>query len=247
MRTSNPIFNEKTFNRAHYLTGVDPSTLMTVQGTANKALALLALAMVTFGITWAIVVQRGAEAVFPWLIGAMIGALVLAIVTALKMELAPVLSPAYALAKGIVLGGLSALAETRYPGIVFQAVALTLGIFLTMLVVYRTGLIKPTRQFMIGVVAATGGVFLIYMVSLVGMFLGFQIPFIHEGGPIGIGFSLVVMVIAALNLILDFHLIETGVEQGAPKYMEWYAAFGLMVTLFWLYIEALRLLAKLRR
>ncbi|HVL39045.1 MAG TPA: Bax inhibitor-1/YccA family protein [Fimbriimonadaceae bacterium] len=248
MRTSNPFLKEDTFSRHAYLTGEDPATLMTVKGTANKCLIMLALAMVTFGLTWYGVEQRGPQAIFPYIIGSALGGLVLALIIAFKAHLAPVLAPVYALVKGIVLGGLSAVLEIKFPGIAFQAVGITMGVFLTMLVVYRSGLITVTRQFMIGVVAATGGIALIYLVSIIASWgFGYHIPFIHEGGPIGIGFSLFVMVIAALNLVLDFHFIEKGVEQGAPKEMEWYGAFGLMVTLFWLYIEALRLLAKLRR
>ena len=248
MRTSNPIFNENTFSRYAYLTGADPGTLMTVRGTANKCFALLALAMVTFGLTWYAVLQRGPQAIFPYMIGAAIGGLVLALVIAFKVHLAPVLSPVYALVEGIVLGGLSSVLEMRFPGIAFQAVGITMGVFLAMLLVYRSGLIKVTQKFAMGVVAATGGIALIYIVSMVSSWaFGYQIPFIHEGGPIGVAFSLFVMVIAALNLVLDFDLIEQGVKQGAPKEMEWYGAFGLMVTLFWLYIEALRLLSKLRR
>jgi uncharacterized YccA/Bax inhibitor family protein len=149
-------------------------------------------------------------------------------------------------AEGLFLGGISSIFEAQFPGIVIQAVGLTLGTLVGLLFAYKSGLIKVTENFKLGVAAATGGIFLIYMASFVLGFFGVGIPFIHESGLIGIGFSLVVVVIAALNLVLDFDFIERGAEAGAPKYMEWYGAFGLMVTLIWLYLEMLRLLAKLR-
>jgi uncharacterized YccA/Bax inhibitor family protein len=136
--------------------------------------------------------------------------------------------------------------EAQFPGIVIQAVALTFGTLFCLLLAYKSGLIKATENFKLGVVAATGGIALIYLATMVLGLFGIGIPYIHDSGLIGIGFSLFVVVVAALNLVLDFDFIETGAERGAPKYMEWYASFGLIVTLVWLYIEILRLLAKLR-
>ena len=148
--------------------------------------------------------------------------------------------------RALVLGGVSAIFEAMFPGIVFQAVCLTFGTLFCLLIAYRTGLIKATENFKLGVAAATGAIMLVYLVTfLLGLFGFGQLQFIHGSGLIGIGFSLFVVVIAALNLVLDFDFIESGAARGAPKYMEWYAAFGLMVTLIWLYIEILRLLAKL--
>jgi uncharacterized YccA/Bax inhibitor family protein len=155
-------------------------------------------------------------------------------------------APIYALLEGLFLGGISAIFEAQYPGIVIQAVSLTFGTLFCLLLAYRSGIIKVTENFKLGVAAATGGIALIYLATLVLGLFGVRMPFIHESGLIGIGFSLFVVVIAALNLVLDFDFIESGAKSGAPKYMEWYAAFGLMVTLIWLYIEILRLLAKLR-
>jgi uncharacterized YccA/Bax inhibitor family protein len=156
-----------------------------------------------------------------------------------------VTGPIYALLEGLFLGGISAVLNAQMPGIVIQAVGLTFGTLACLLVAYRTGIIKAAENFKLGVVAATGGICLLYMVSIVMGFFGGSIPMIHSSSPMGIGFSLFVVVIAALNLVLDFDFIEQGAEHGAPKYMEWYAAFGLMVTLVWLYLEILRLLAKL--
>jgi len=172
--------------------------------------------------------------------------LVLGLVTIFVKTWAPVTSPLYAVCEGLALGGISAMFEAQYPGIVIQAVALTFGTLFGLLMAYRSGLIKATENFKLGVVAATGSIFLIYLVGFVLGFFGIAIPYIHQSGTIGILFSLFVVVVAALNLVLDFDFIESGVASGAPKYMEWYAAFGLMVTLIWLYLEILRLLAKLR-
>jgi uncharacterized YccA/Bax inhibitor family protein len=148
--------------------------------------------------------------------------------------------------EGLAIGGISAMAEARFPGIVLQAVGLTFGTLFCLLLAYSSGLIKVTENFKLGIVAATGGIFVVYLATWILGFFGAQIPYIHGSGMIGIGFSLFVVVIAALNLTLDFDFIEKGVARGAPKYVEWYAAFGLMVTLIWLYIEILRLLTKIQ-
>ena len=185
-------------------------------------------------------------AVLPWLMTGMLGGFIVAMITVFKKEWAPVTAPAYAILEGLMLGGFSAMMELRFPGIVMQAVGLTFGTLAALLLAYRSGLIRATENFKLGVVAATGGVFLVYLADIVLGFFGHSVPMIHQNGLLGIGFSLVVVVIAALNLVLDFDFIEHGVEQGAPKYMEWYAAFGLMVTLVWLYLELLRLLSKLQ-
>ena len=155
-------------------------------------------------------------------------------------------TPLYAAFEGLLLGGLSLVFEARYPGIVINAVGLTLGTLAVLLLAYSSGLIRPSENFKLGVVAATGAVALLYFVSMVMGFFGKTIPFIHDSGPIGIGFSLFVVGLAALNLVLDFDFIERGAAMGAPKYMEWFGAFGLLVTLVWLYVEILRLLAKLQ-
>jgi len=168
-------------------------------------------------------------------------------VTAFKPEWSPFTSPVYALLEGLFLGGISAIFEGLYPGIVMQAVGCTFGTMFCLLAAYRSGLIRATENFKLMVISATGGIALLYLVSMgLRLFTSYSIPFIHEGGIWGIAFSLFVVAIAALNLVLDFDFIEKGVEAGAPKYMEWYAAFGLMVTLVWLYLEILKLLAKMR-
>ena len=175
----------------------------------------------------------------------MIGGLIVAIVTIFKNHLAKYTVPAYALLEGLALGGISKFFEVMYPGIVNQAVMLTFGTLGALLLAYRSGLIKATENFKLGIVAATGGIFFVYLISWILSWFSVSIPLIHSNSNMGILFSIVVVVIAALNLVLDFDFIEEGSEKGAPKYMEWYGAFGLLVTLIWLYLEILRLLAKL--
>lgn len=224
---------------------------MTINGTVNKTGILLCLLWVAAIFTWEktmAVAQAGENpaVLYPWMIGGAIGGLVLAMITIFKKTVAPYTAPLYAVVEGLVLGVLSAFFELQFPGIVFQAVLLTFGTLLALLFAYKTGVIKATENFKLGVAAATGGIFVVYLISMVLGFFGVSIPLIHESGIVGIGFSLFVVVIAALNLVLDFDFIENGAAKGAPKYLEWYGAFGLLVTLIWLYIELLRLLSKLR-
>jgi len=245
IKSSNPAFAEKTFDRlAPDMTGAGQ---MTINGTINKTLVLLVLVVVPALWVWDMFAKSGMQAVTPWLYGGLIGGLVFAMITVFKKTWAPYTAPAYAILEGLVIGGISAYAESQLKGIVFQAVALTFGTLFSLLVAYRSGVIKVTEKFRLGVVAATGAIFVVYLVSMVIGFFGVKVPFIYSGGTFGILFSLFVVVIAALNLVLDFDFIEQGAKQGAPRYMEWYGAFGLMVTLIWLYIEFLRLLTKLRQ
>ncbi len=239
MRTANPALNTKTFENYH------GSEAMTIEGTINKTFLLLVLLVATALLVW-----FNIDFLMPFIgmviLGSVILGLIVALITIFKKTWAPITAPIYALVEGVVLGALSILFEQMYPGIVFQAILLTFGVFFVLLVAYRTETLRATKKFRMGVIAATGAVMLVYVVSFIGSFFGFQIPLIHESGLVGIGFSAVVVVIAALNLILDFDFIEKGAEQGAPKYMEFYAGFGLLVTLIWLYIEILRLLSKIR-
>ena len=241
MRTGNPILHGRTFTRMG--TGT-VGQVMTINGTVNKTFMMLALLVLTSTWIWGKAMAQ--EPVMAYLIGGAIGGLIVAVITVYKPTASPITAPLYAALEGLFVGGISAIFETMYPGIVFQAVTLTFGTLFCLLVAYRSGMIKATENFKLGVAAATGGIFLVYMVTMVLGFFGVGIPFIHDAGPVGIMFSLFVVVIAALNLVLDFDFIEQGAERGAPLYMEWFAAFGLMVTLIWLYIEILRLLAKLR-
>jgi uncharacterized YccA/Bax inhibitor family protein len=185
--------------------------------------------------------------VAPLMLAGVIGGFLCAMVTVFKKEWSAVTAPLYALLEGLALGGISAVVDLRYPGIAIQAVGLTFGTLFVLLLVYSSGVIKVTNKFRIGIVAATGGIALFYLVQMLLGFFGVHFAAINGSGAIGIGFSLIVVAVAALNLVLDFDFIERGVECGAPKYMEWYGAFGIMVTLVWLYLEILRLLAKLSR
>lgn len=244
---ANPVLNEKAFQRADQLVGASDE-VMSLEGTINKTAFLLLLVAAGAAWVWTRYFQSLDPAVImPYMIAGLIGGLVAALVTIFLPAWARISAPVYAAAQGLALGGISAFYEQQLHGIVFQAIGLTFGVLAVMLLAYRSGLIKVTDRFRMIVVAATGGIALLYFASIVLSFFGVTVPFIHQGGTFGIVFSLVVVGIAAANLALDFDFIQRGIEHGAPKPMEWYAAFGVMVTLIWLYLEILRLLAKLRR
>jgi uncharacterized YccA/Bax inhibitor family protein len=245
MRTANPALSAKTFTDVPRI--ADPAQVMTIQGTVNKTLLMLVLVLIPALWVWNKFFASGnPQTIMLWLYGGVIGGFIVAMVTIFKKQWSPVTAPLYSVLEGFAIGGISAYFEAQFPGIVIQAVALTFGTLLCLLLVYKSGIIKVTENFKMGVVAATGGIALIYVITIVLGFVGIRMPYIHESGTIGIVFSLVVVIIAALNLVLDFDFIEKGASAGAPKFMEWYAAFGLMVTLIWLYLEILRLLAKTR-
>jgi len=250
MRSGNPALNKNTFLDvgSGQVVNRDASQVMTLGGTVNKTGMLLLMCVATAIYTWNL--YTGPESMgvlMPYLLVGGIGGFIVAMVTVFKKQWAPITAPLYALLEGLFLGGISVYFESMFPGIVMQAVMLTLGVLAALLMAYKSGLIKATENFKLGVVAATGGIFLLYMINIGMRMFGFEgMGFIHDSGAMGIAFSLFVVVIAALNLVLDFDFIESGVEAGAPKYMEWYGAFGLVVTLIWLYLEILRLLAKLQ-
>jgi uncharacterized YccA/Bax inhibitor family protein len=248
MRSGNPVLGDNTFldvGSGRVVTGDSQS--MTINGTVNKTALMLVMLLVAAAFTWSkFTGPESMPQVLPWLMTGAIGGFIVAMITIFKKTWAPITAPVYAVLEGLFLGGISAMMEVRFPGIVMQAVVLTFGVLFALLGAYRSGLIKATENFKLGVVAATGGICLLYLASFVMGFFGHSIGFIHNSGWMGIGFSAFVVVIAALNLVLDFDFIENGVEKGAPKYMEWYAGFGLIVTLVWLYLEILRLLSKLR-
>jgi uncharacterized YccA/Bax inhibitor family protein len=245
LRTSNPALNEKAFRGEVNLSG----EVMTVQSAVNKTGLLLLCVVVTAAWTWGLAHSETPEAVIPWMIGGIVGGFVTALVTIFRRSWAPLTAPLYALFEGLALGGISAFFDKSYHGIAAQAVGLTFGVLFVMLIAHKTGIVRATERFKLGVIAATGGIALFYLViMLLGFFhvnVGAGILYGH--GTLSIVFSLFVVTIAALNLVLDFDMIETGARIGAPKYMEWYGAFGLMVTLIWLYLEILRLLANSRR
>ncbi len=241
LRSGNPTLTDSTFKNAGVASGAEA---MTLQGTVNKTGISLLILIAAASFVWN---QAFAGAPFGiWMIGGAIGGAVLALVTVFKKAWAPVTTPVYAALEGLFLGGISATYEARFEGIVINAVGLTFGTLAGLLMAYSSGLIKPSENVKLGIVAATGGIGLVYLISMGLSVFGKQMPFIHDASPIGIAFSGFVVLIAAFNLVLDFDFIESGAAQRAPKHMEWYAAFGLLVTLVWLYLELLRLLAKLQ-
>ncbi len=235
LRSGNPVLSKTTFSNTKVV-----SETMTINGTVNKTAISLLLLIGTGYLTF--------NSINPVILVACgIGGFILAIVTVFKKEWAPITVPIYAILEGGLLGGISFMYNSLYDGIVTDAIFLTVGILLSLLVAYRSGYIKPTENFKLGIFAATGGIAVVYLVNFVMGFFGSSMGImqIDNASPMSIGFSVVVVIIAALNLVLDFDFIEEGAEKGAPKYMEWYGAFGLLVTLIWLYLEILRLLAKL--
>ena len=241
-RSANPVLNKKTFDTTHLASS---EGVMTIQGTVNKVFIMLLLVMAAASYTWKFMETQNTSALTVYMIGGAIGGFIFALITAFKKTWAPITAPIYAVLEGLFLGGISAFFNAQYPGIVINAVALTFGTLFALLFAYKSGMIKVTQNFRLGVVAATGGIAFAYFFSFIlGMF-GINIGFIHGNGTMGIIVSLVIVVVAAMNLVLDFDFIESGAEAGAPKYMEWYGAFGLIVTLVWLYLEFLRLLSKL--
>lgn len=239
----NPVMNEEKFAVFENV----GSERMTVQGAINKTLILFLFLLVPALFVWNTYdfVPGQPASVNPLTWVGMIGGLIMAIVTTISPKSSRITAPIYAAFEGLFLGGISGLVETAFPGIASQAIFLTMGVLLVMLGLYTGKIVKPTEKFKTGVFAAIGAVAFVYLISWIMSFFGAGLNPIHGSGIIGIVFSIAVVVIAALSLIIDFDFIQKGAENGAPKYMEWYGAFGLMVTLVWLYLEILKLLMKL--
>lgn len=260
-RSSNPTLKEGLFSESGAFAD---GQSMTIQGAVNKSLIMLVLLVAAAAWVWSgitpllsqaavasragisTLASQGSSMVLPFAIGGFFVALILAFVISFKPNWSAYLAPVYAIGEGLALGGISAIIEFRYPGIVMQAVLLTFGTLFCLLMAYKFNIIRVTDKFRLGLIVATGAICLIYVINMVMGFFHASIPFVTGNGFFGIAFSLFVVGIAALNLVLDFDLIERGAESGAPKYMEWYSGFALMVTLVWLYIEILNLLMKLR-
>src|SRR5690348_5695583 len=244
-RTGNPGLNDRTFASQPRLgIGIEG---MTLKGTIDRSFLLLIVLMVAALWPWSQMASGDVQAVSSTMMLGLIGGFVLALIISFKANLAPYLAVPYAALEGLAVGGISAVLEQRYPGIAIQAVGLTFGVLAVLLIAYRMRWIRATAQFRAMVFGATGGIALLYLATMVLGFFHIAVPVLYAATPLGIGISLVIVGVAALNLVLDFDLIERRVAGGAPKYMEWYAAFGLMVTLVWLYLEILRLLSKMRR
>jgi uncharacterized YccA/Bax inhibitor family protein len=245
-RSGNPSLNERVF--ASQPRPAFGEARMTLQGTINKSFLLLVVLLCGAFWPWSQFLSTGdVSVVSTSLMVGSIGGLVLALIISFKAELAPYLAIPYAALEGLAIGGLSGLLERRFPGIAIQAVGLTFAVLAVMLVAYRLGIIRATARFRAIVVGATGAIALVYLVSMVLNLFHVATPFLNSSSPLGIGLSLVIVGVAALNLILDFDFIESGAASGAPRYMEWYGAFALLVTMVWLYMEILRLLANTRR
>lgn len=242
MRSTNPAMSEKIFEKAR--TVAAGSSTMTINGTLNKIGLMLLLVIAAAAYTWNMVMGADPARASTLAMAGAIGGFIMALVTIFRPRSAGVTAPIYAILEGLFLGAISAIINASYPGVAFQAVLLTIGTLFTMLFLYRSGHIRATPRFRRGVLMATGAVFFAYLVSWIMSLFGMPVGFMHSAGPLGILINLVIIVIAALNLIMDFDFIEKGSNMGAPRYMEWYGAFGLMVTLIWLYIEFLRLLSR---
>lgn len=242
-KSGNPALQEKMFQNTIIIPGEDA---MTQRGALNKFFFLFLMVMASASFTWSAFYQG--KDVFPWMIGAAIGGFIVALVIIFKKEWSAYLAPAYGLLEGVFVGGISAVYNNAFqkvaPGIVMQAVGLTFGVVIAMYLLYHFRIIKATEKLKSIIFTATAGVAIFYLIAMVLRMFGVDMPFIHEGSNLGIIFSLVIVAIAAMNLILDFDMIDQGAAAGAPKYMEWYCAFGLLVTIVWLYIEILRLLSK---
>jgi uncharacterized YccA/Bax inhibitor family protein len=244
-KSGNPALNEKVFQNTVVVPG---SEVMTERGTLNKFFFLFLMVMASASFTWRAFYDG--KDIYSWIWGSAIAGLIVAVVMGFKREWSSYLAPAYGLLEGVFVGGISAVYnnvfEKTAPGIVMQAVLLTFGAVIAMFLLYRFRIIQATEKFKSVIFVATAGIAIFYLLAmLLRTFLRIDIAFIHEGSMLGIVFSLVVVVVASLNLILDFDMIEQGSAMGAPKYMEWYGAFALLVTIVWLYLEILRLLAKI--
>ena len=246
-KTGNPGLIERTF--AAVPRAALGEERMTLQGTVNKSFLMLAVLLLAALWSWTRFFAAGGDpaAVLGLMLVGLIGGFILALVISFKQPTAPYLALPYAALEGLAIGGVSAIFERRYPGIAIQAVGLTFGVMAALLVAYSSRLIKVTEHFKAMVAGATGAIALLYVASIILGFFHVQVPFLNDASPLGLLVSLAIIVVAALNLVMDFDFIQTGVEQGAPRYMEWYSAFGLMVTLVWLYLEILRLLGKARQ
>lgn len=249
-KSSNPVFGKNIFNQS--AVGAQDG-VMTVNGTINKTGLMFLIVIFAAAFTWRKffgAIDPANPMVMPdgimvWTMVGAIGGLITALITTFSPRRAAMTAPIYAVFEGLFLGAISAMFEARFPGLVMRAVSLTFGVFFIMLLLYRSGTVRVTDKFRTIIIAATGGIALVYLISfVVGMF-GVNVSFLHDSSPLSIGISLFVVAIAALNLILDFDMITQGANARAPKYMEWFGAFGLMVTLIWLYLEMLRLLSKL--
>ena len=241
---ANPALNSQIFENQSV---ISENNIMTINGTMLKSMFLLLLVVASGAYSWSLYTSGNMPVVSTLMMGGLIAGFVLAMIIIFAQKTAPFLSPLYAVAEGLALGGISAATDAQFSGIVFQAVVGTFAVMFTMLALYMSKVICVTDKLRSVIIASTGAIAIVYLISFILLFFGKSVPFINDATPIGIGFSVVVIIIAAFNLLLDFDIIERGAASLAPKYFEWYCSFGLLVTLVWLYIEVLRLLSKLQR
>lgn len=245
-KSGNPALGEKAFSQTYTVYGDEA---MTVKGTLNKFAVLFLLTMATAGLAWKMAASGVQIGTYMWV--SLFATLGIGLLITFKKSVVPYAAPIYALFEGFFVGGISAYYNYAFqkiaPNIIMQAVLLTFGVVIAMYLLYKFNIIKASPLFKKIIITATIGIALFYLINIGLHFAGIRIPFLHEGSPIGIIFSLVVVGLAAMNLILDFDLIENGAKMGAPKYMEWYGGFALLVTIVWLYLEILRLLSKLAK
>jgi uncharacterized YccA/Bax inhibitor family protein len=237
---ANPALSEKTLEKVMRSQIADDVGVMTIHGTINKAGLLVVLTVVGAMVGWSVVS-------IPLLIAALIGSLVLSLLIIFGPQRAPMLAPAYAFAEGVLLGSISLMFSQVYPGIITNALILTVSCLALMLALYRFQIVRASETLRSVLTIAVSAIALTYLTDIVLSFFGTRVPMIHENSPLGIGFSVVVTGVAAFSLIMDFDMIERASNQRAPKYMEWYGGFALLVTLVWLYMEVLRLLSKLNK
>ncbi|HEX8332074.1 MAG TPA: Bax inhibitor-1/YccA family protein [Segetibacter sp.] len=246
LKSGNPTLTQKIFNTT---LSDQQQGVMTARGAINKFGFLFLMVIAGAAYTWHLFYQG--KSVMPFILTGAIGGLIVALVISFKRSWAPFLAPLYGLLEGLFIGALSAIIndafKESYPGIVMQAVGLTMGVAISMFLLYNFRIIQATQKFKSIIFTATLGIGIFYLATMVLRMFGVEMGFMNFGDNswLGIGISLFVVAIAALNLIMDFDMIEQGAEMGAPKYMEWYCAFGLMVTIVWLYIEMLKLLSRL--
>lgn len=243
---SNPVLSERVFQKESVLS---QSGTMTVTGTAMKSLVLVLMVLAGASYTWKVFYEAiNPATINPWMWGGAIGGFITAIIISFKPQLAQYLAPIYAVLQGLFLGAISAMFNAAFaqtaPGIVMNATLLTITTALVMLLVYRMNIIKVDGKFAKIMIIAIGAIAFYYVISIVLSMFGVNLTMLQDSGPLSIGISIVIVLVAAFSLLMDFNFIEKASAAGAPKYMEWYGAFGLMVTLIWLYLEILKLLAK---
>ena len=247
-KSGNPTLTQKMFDKSASIEA-DMQGTMSVRGTINKFGFLMVMIIAGAAYNWHLFEDGNRGLMTTLMMVGIFGGLIAAIAISFKPNWAGYLAPLYGLLEGLFIGGISAILNAafaeKYPGLIMQAVGLTFGVAIAMFLLYNFRIIRATEKFKSVIFTATLGIGIFYLLTMVLRLFGVNVGFMYDSSLLSIGISLFIVAIAALNLILDFDMIEQGAERGAPKFMEWYGAFGLLVTLVWLYLEILRLLSKL--